>query len=107
MATEKADLAEPSKSLVSLKASQAASQSTCSQMALDHETSVKAFAEELKTFAEATQVIQDQTGRAKKQTYLFTVPRKFICWLADEHRTQRIQSGDHGEEARQEGALSE
>ena len=61
LATQKVDLAEASKSLESLKASQA--------VALDHETSMKAFAEELKTSAEATQVIQDQTGRAKKQTY--------------------------------------
>ena len=61
LATEKVDLAEALKTLVSLKASQA--------VALDHETSMKAFAEELKTSAEATQVIQDQTGRAKKQTY--------------------------------------
>ena len=67
---------------------------------------MKAFAEEWTTLAEATQVIQDQTGRAKKQTY-FTIPSKFICWLADEDKTQRIQSGGHGEEARQEGALSE
>ena len=61
LVTGKVDFAEASKSLVSLKASQA--------VALDHETSMKAFAEELKTSAEATQVIQNQTGRAKKHTY--------------------------------------
>ena len=46
LAAEKTDLAEASKSLVSLKTSQAASQSTCSQVTSDHEISVKDFAEE-------------------------------------------------------------
>ena len=68
LAAEKVDLAEAPKSLVSLKAFRPQA-CTCSQVALDHETSVKDFAKELKTLAEATQVIQDQTGWAKKQAY--------------------------------------
>ena len=30
---------------------------------------------------------------------------KFICWVADEDRAQRVRSGDHGEEGCQGGAL--
>ena len=69
LTAEKTDLVEASKRLVSLKTSQAASQSTCSQVTSDHEISVKDFAEELRTLAEATQVIQDQTAGAKFQAY--------------------------------------
>ena len=38
-------------------------------MASDQEFSVHGFAEELKALADATQVIQDETGGAKEQTY--------------------------------------
>ena len=50
-------------------ASQAVSKSSCTQVASDHEASVKAFAEELKALAEATQVLQSETGGAEGQTY--------------------------------------
>jgi len=65
----KADLAEAEKSLAALVASQAASKSSCVQVASDHEASVKAFAEELKALADATQVLQSETGGAEGQTY--------------------------------------
>ena len=48
---KKADHAEAEKSSASLNASQPASKSTCGQVASDHETSVKAFAEGLKVLA--------------------------------------------------------
>jgi len=65
----KADLAEAEKSLAALVASQAASKSSCVQVASDHEASVKAFAEELKALADATHVLQSETGGAEGQTY--------------------------------------
>jgi len=65
----KADLAEAEKSLAALVASQAASKSSCVQVASDHEASVKGFAEELKALADATQVLQSETGGAEGQTY--------------------------------------
>ena len=58
LVVEKAYPAEAQKSLASLKASQAASKSTCGQVASDYEFSVKGFAEELEALADATQVIQ-------------------------------------------------
>ena len=54
LAVERADLAEAEKRLASLKASQAARRSTCSQVAVSW-ISVKAFAEELKVLADAKQ----------------------------------------------------
>ena len=54
----RADLAEADKRLTLLKASQADSKSTCSQVAKDHEISVKAFAEGLKAMADATPASQ-------------------------------------------------
>ena len=66
---KRADLAEAEKSLVTLVASQAASKSSCTQVASDHEASMKAFAEELKALAEPTQVLQSETGGADRQTY--------------------------------------
>ena len=58
VAAESANLAEAEKTLASLKASWGASKSTSSQVATDHETSVKAFAEELKALVDATKASQ-------------------------------------------------
>ena len=65
----RADLAEGEKSLVTLVASQAAGRSSCTQVASDHEASVKVFAEEMKAWAEATQVLQSETDGADGHTY--------------------------------------
>merc|ERR1719383_669617 len=71
---ERADLAEAEKSLAAVLASEAASKNSCAQVAADHEVSVKAFAEELKALADATQVLKSETGAAEGHTYsLFQV----------------------------------
>ena len=55
-------------------ASDAARKNSCAQVASDHEVSVKAFAEELKAVADATQVLRSETGAAEGLTYsLFKV----------------------------------
>ena len=87
-----------SKSLVSLKASQA--------VALDHETSIESLCGGVEDLSRSNAGDPRSDGQSQ-EAHVFTIPSKFICWLADEDQTQRIQSGDHGEEARQEGALSE
>ena len=66
---KQADLAEAEKSLVALMTSQAVSKSSYAQVASDHEASRTAFADELKALAEATQVLQSETGGADGQTY--------------------------------------
>ena len=66
---KRADLAKAEKSLAALMASQAAGKSSCTQVASDHEASVKVFAEELKAWADATQVLQLETDGADGQTY--------------------------------------
>ena len=68
-------LAEAEKSLAAGEESQDASRSSCVQVASDHEASVKAFAEELKAWADATKVLQTKTGKDA-----FTVSREFISW---------------------------
>ena len=83
----------------------AESQCSCAQVALNHEASVNAFAEELKTLAVATQVLQSETGQAEG-TDVFADSGKFSCWCADNDRSRRIRSGDSGVALRQEGALS-
>ena len=62
-------LAEAEKSLTALMTSQAASKSSFTQVASDHEASGRVFADELKALAEATQVLQSETGGADGQTY--------------------------------------
>ena len=64
---EKADLVEVEKSLSASVASQAASKSSCVQVASEHEVPVKGFAEEMKALADATQVLQSETGGAEGQ----------------------------------------
>ena len=63
------DLAEAEKSLAALMTSQAVSKSSYTQVASGHEASVKVFAEELKAWAEATQVLQSETDAADGHTY--------------------------------------
>ena len=55
--------------MASLEASQAASKNSCARMASDHEASVESLANELKALADATQVLQSETGGADGQTY--------------------------------------
>ena len=62
-------LVEAEKSLAALMTSQAVSKSSYTQVASDHEASGRAFADELKALAEATQVLQSETGGADEQTY--------------------------------------
>ena len=66
---KRADLAKAEKSLAALMASQAVSKSSYTQVSSDHEASGRAFADELKALAEATQVLQSETGGADGQTY--------------------------------------
>ena len=63
------DLAGAEKSLVTPVTSQAAGKSSCTQVASDHEASVKVFAEELKAWTEAMQVLQSETYGADGHTY--------------------------------------
>ena len=65
----RANLAEAEKSLAALMTSQAVSKSNYTQVASDHEASVKVFAEELKAWTEATQVLQSETDGADGHTY--------------------------------------
>ena len=64
-----ANLAEAEKSLAALMTSQAVSKSSHTQVASDHEASVKVFAEELKAWTEATQVLQSETDGFDGHTY--------------------------------------
>ena len=65
----RANLAEAEKSLAALMTSQAVSKSSHTQVASDHEASVKVFAEELKAWTEATQVLQSETDGFDGHTY--------------------------------------
>ena len=90
-AKEKNGLAETLKRLVFLKVSQAVRQSTNSQEVSEHDISVKDFAEQLKTLAAATQMIQDQTGRIKSQTYsLFQESSKIGLQMRTEHKEFKV-----------------
>ena len=66
---KRADIAKAEKSLAALMASQAASKSSYTQVASDHEASVKVFTEELKAWTETTQVLQSETDGADGHTY--------------------------------------
>ena len=66
---KRADLAKGEKSLAASMASQAVSKSSYTQVASDHETSGRAFADELTALAEATQVLQSETSGADGQPY--------------------------------------
>ena len=65
----RANLAEAEKSLAALMTSQAVSKSSYTQVASNHEASVKVFAEEMKAWTEATQVLQSETDGADGHTY--------------------------------------
>ena len=58
---------EAEKSLSASVASQAASKSSCVQVASEHEVPVKGFAEEMKALADATQLLQSETGGVEGQ----------------------------------------
>ena len=64
-------------------------------MATDHETSVKAFAEELTALVDATQASQGSN--------VVTVPSEFIWWFPHEDRARSAGGGDTGEEPHPEG----
>ena len=66
---KRADLAETEKSLAAFMTSQAVSKSSYTQVASDHEASGRAFADELKAWGEATQVLQSETDGADGQSY--------------------------------------
>ena len=66
---KRADIAKAERSLAALMACQAAGKSSCTQVASDHVVSVKVFAEELKTWTEATQVLQSETDGADGHTH--------------------------------------
>ena len=66
---KRADIAKAEKSLAALMASQAAGKSGYTQVASDHEASVKVFTEELKAWTETTQVLQSETDGADGHTY--------------------------------------
>ena len=66
---ERADLAETEKSLAAVLAYEAAGKNSCAQVAVDHKVSVKAFTEELKALAKATQVLGSETGADEGHTY--------------------------------------
>ena len=65
----RANLAEAEKSLAALMTSHAVSKSSYTQVASGHEASVKVFAEELKAWTEARQVLQSETDGADGHTY--------------------------------------
>ena len=87
---EKVDLVEVQKSLSASVASQAASKSSCVQVASEHEVPVKGFAEEMKALADATRVLQSETGGAEGQFR-----------FRDVGTPRRIRSGDSGKASRQ------
>ena len=116
-----------SESLAATLASEVASKNSCAHVTADHEVSAKTSAEELKTLAEATQVLQSETCGARglreglhrgvegvdrgnesapigdgwsRQTDVPTVSGKFKCCSTDIDRSQRIRYGDSGQTAR-------
>ena len=88
-----------SESLAATLASEVASKNSCAHVTADHEVFAKTSAEELKTLAEATQVLQVRDVWSRR-TDVLTVPGKFKCCLPDIDRSQRIRYGDSGQTAR-------
>merc|ERR1719469_1576688 len=70
-ATAQGDLSMTSKELANSKKQKGVAQSTCLQIAADHEATVAARQEELKVIAHATQLLRDTTSGAETQTYSF------------------------------------
>ena len=69
LAAGRGDLEAVEKSLVAVQAFHGARKSTCGQVALDHEVSVKAFVEDVKALSEATPVLRSETSAAQEPTY--------------------------------------
>jgi hypothetical protein len=70
-ATAEGDLAETVKELAKDKESLETAQSTCMQVAADHEATVKSRNEELNAIATAEKVLKESTGGAVEQSYSF------------------------------------
>merc|ERR1719215_2596666 len=70
-ATAEGDLDTTSKDLASSKEELATSQSSCMQVAADHEATVTSRAEELKAIAEAKKVLEETSSGAVSQSYSF------------------------------------
>merc|ERR1719240_1397451 len=70
-ATAEGDLAETVKELEKDKKSLEVAQTTCMQVATDHDVTVKARAEELNVIATAKKVLKESTGGAAEQSYSF------------------------------------
>ena len=73
--------AEAEKSLAALVASQAASKSSCVQVASDHDASVKAFAEELKALADAKQAARQERAPCRIRSARLAHFRKHDVWF--------------------------
>merc|ERR1719215_1165535 len=65
------DLDTTSKDLASSKEELATAQTSCMQVAADHEATVASRAEELKAIAEAKKVLEETSSGAVSQTYSF------------------------------------
>ena len=99
------DISKAEKSLAALMASQAAGKSSCTQVVSDHETSVKVFAEELKAWTEATQVLQSETSGDDRQTYsLFQENSSAALQTSTDFKGFDVR--DSGQTARRAGALT-
>merc|ERR1719281_1991718 len=70
-ATAEGDLAETVKELANDKESLATAQSTCMQVAADHEATVKSRNEELTAIATAKKVLSETSSGAVEQSYSF------------------------------------
>jgi len=70
-ATAEGDLAETDKELAGDKDSLATAQSTCMQVAADHEATVKSRTEELTAIATAKKVLSETSSGAVEQSYSF------------------------------------
>jgi len=70
-ATAEGDLAETTKELASDKESLGTAQSTCMQVAADHEATVKSRTEELTAIATAKKILSETSGGAVSQSYSF------------------------------------
>ena len=74
-------LPEAEKSLAPVEASQDAIRSSCDQVVSQHEASVKVFAEGLKAWADAAQVLQSETGELSGRCFLNS--GEFNCIFAE------------------------
>ena len=101
---KRADLAKVEKSLAALMESQAADKSSCTQVASDHEASVKVFAEELKGVGRGNTGAPIRNGWSRR-TDVLTVPGKYKCCFTDIDRSQRIRYDVSGQTARRAGAF--